>query len=110
MTEIDNQLLEQFFQPAKELKLEDNGFTERVIKQLPDSAVRLSHWWTICCILLGVLAFVVFKGWEPILLGILTLMKTNIGELHPIPFFMTLGVLSCLAVVELVQKLERWQV
>ena len=49
-------------------------------------------------------------GWEPLVLILHSLLRTNIGELHPVPFFMTLGVLSCLAVVELVQKFERWQV
>ena len=110
MTEINDQLLEQFFQPAKEIKLEDNGFTERVINQLPGRELRLSHWWTMFCLSLGVVAFVVFKGWEPLVLILHSLLRTNIGELHPVPFFMTLGVLSCLAVVELVQKFERWQV
>ena len=110
MTEIDNQLLERFFQPAKKIEIADNGFTEHVMKQLPDRAARLSQWWTLFCVLSGAVAFIVLDGWEFILAGLLTLMKTNIGELHPVPFFMALGVLTCLAVVELVQKLERWQV
>ena len=110
MTEINDQLLEQFFQPAKNVELEDNGFTERVIKQLPDRALRLSHWWTFFCVILGVVAFFVFRGWEPIMIGLMSLLKTNIGELHPIPFIMTMGVISCLAVIELVQKLERSQI
>ena len=42
MTEIDNQLLEQFFQPAKAVKVEDNGFTERVMRKVPYSPVCLS--------------------------------------------------------------------
>ena len=110
MTEIDNQLLEQFFQPARTTEIKDNGFTERVMKQLPDRTARLSQWWTFFCVVSGVVAFIVLDGWEFILSGIMTLLKTNVGELHPVPFFMTLGVLTCLAVVELVQKLERWQV
>jgi hypothetical protein len=110
MTEINDQLLEQFFQPAKAVKVEDNGFTERVMRKVPYNAVCLSHLWTLFCVLLGIVAFVVFVGWQPIFRGILMLLNTNIGELHPVPFFMTAGVLISLAVVELVQKMERLQI
>lgn len=110
MTEIDDQLLEKFFQPAKNVELDDNGFTEKMMRQLPDRAVRLSNWWTACCVIIGLAGFVVLKGWEPIVLGIVTVLKTNVGELHPVPFFMTLGVLSCLAILELAHKMERGQI
>ena len=110
MTEINDQLLEQFFQPAKSVKLEDNGFTERVIHQLPDRAARLSHWWTFFCVLLGVVAFFVFRGWEPIMIGMLSLLKMNIGDIQPVPIFMTMGVLCCLAILELYQRVERSQI
>jgi len=110
MTEIDDQMLEHFFQPARNIQVEDDGFTNRVMKELPDRALRLSQWWTLFCILLGVVAFVVFKGWEPIMVGALSLLKMNFGELHPIPFFLTMGVISCLAGLELFQKLEHSQI
>jgi hypothetical protein len=110
MTEINDELLEQFFQPAKNIQIEDNGFTNRVMKELPDRALRLSQWWTLFCILLGVVAFVVFRGWEPIMVGLLTLLKTNFGELQPIPFFVAMGVISCLAGLELFQKMEHSQI
>lgn len=110
MTEINDQLLEQFFQPAKAVKVEDNGFTERVMRKVPYNAVCLSHLWTLFCVLLGIVAFVVFVGWQPIFRSILTLLNTNIGDLHPVPIFMTAGVLISLAVVELVQKMERLQI
>jgi hypothetical protein len=107
MTEIDNQLLEQFFQPARDYKVEDRGFTDQVMKLLPDRAMRLSQWWTAACLLLGVVLFVVFRGWESLIVGVLTLLNTNVGELHPIPFFMAMGGLCCIAVWELAHKLER---
>lgn len=106
MTEIDDRLLEQFFQPARAQQVEDNGFTQRVMRQLPDQALRLSHWWTAFCLLSGLLLFVVFKGWEPLMVGAWTVLRM-VTHVHPVPFFMTLGVLSCLALLELVHRLER---
>lgn len=110
MTEINDQLLEQFFQPAKTVKIEDNGFTERVMHKLPYNPMCLSYLWTLFCVVLGIVAFVVFVGWRPIYQGILTLLNTNIGELRPVPFFMTVGILISLAVIELIQKMERLQI
>lgn len=108
MTEIDDRLLEQFFQPARAQRVEDNGFTQRVMGQLPDKALCLSHWWTAFCLLLGLLLFVVFKGWEPLLVGVWSMIRM-VTHVHPVPFFMTLGALSCLALLELVHRMERMQ-
>ena len=110
MTEIDDQLLEQFFQPAKAVKVEDNGFSNRVMRKVPYNPVCLSYLWTLFCVLLGIVAFVVFVGWQPIFRGIISILNTNIGELHPVPIFLTAGVLISLAVIELVQKMERFQI
>ena len=109
MTEIDNRLLEQFFQPARAQQVEDNGFTQRVMRQLPDRALRLSHWWTAFCLLSGLVLFVVFKGWEPLAVGVWTMVRMLVTHVHPVPFFLTLGVLSCQALLELVHRLERMQ-
>ena len=48
MTEIDDKLLQQFFEPARQKQIEDNGFTERVMRRLPDKAkaLKLSNYWT----------------------------------------------------------------
>lgn len=109
MTAIDNELLEQFFQPARRMQVEDNGFSERVMRLLPDRALRLSRWWTVFCLMLGLVLFVVFKGWQPLLISMVSLTRNLTDNVHPIPFFMTLGVLSCLAVLELVQRMEQMQ-
>lgn len=107
MVEIDNELLEQFFQPARQMQVEDNGFTERVMRLLPDRALRLSRWWTVFCVAMGLVLFVVFKGWQPLLVSMISLTNNLLDNVHPIPFFMTMGVLSCLAVLKLVQRMEQ---
>lgn len=110
MTEIDNQLLERFFEPARNVQLEDRGFTNSVMKRLPDQAIRLSHWWTAFCVVVGLLLFVVFKGWEPLLIGVWTTVRMLVTNVHPVPFFLTMGVLSCLALLELAHRMERMQI
>jgi hypothetical protein len=111
MAEIDNQLLEQFFEPARQQQIEDKGFTEKVMRQLPDRAMRLSRCWTAFCIALGVILFIVFEGWQSLLLGLISLVRGfSISDIHPIPFFMVLGVLTSLALLEVVHRMDRMQV
>lgn len=107
MAEIDHQLLEQFFEPARKQQVDDNGFTERVMRRLPDGALRLSHYWTIFCIVVAVVLFFVFNGWQPLVMGINALVRYVAADVHPVPFFMAMGVLSCLALIELVHRLDR---
>ena len=111
MAEIDKQLLEQFFAPARQQQIEDKGFTEKVMRRLPDRALRLSRCWTAFCIALGVILFLVFEGWQTLLLGMLSFLRgLSVSNIHPIPFFMVLGVLTSLALLEVVHRMERMQV
>lgn len=111
MAEIDDKLLEQFFQPARNQQLDDNGFTEQVMSNLPDrEALGLSRLWTLFCIVLGVVLFVVFEGWQPAVMGLLSMVRSMVISVHPVPLFMTMGVLTCLALLEFVHRIERMQV
>ena len=87
--------------------MDDNGFTERVMRRLPDGALRLSRYWTIFCIVVAVVLFFVFNGWQPLVMGINALVRYVAADVHPVPFFMAMGVLSCLALIELVHRLDR---
>ena len=71
MIDNDERLLQQFFNEAAHQKIEDNGFTERVMQRIEtehqSSAVRLhtfSRLWTIFCVVVFAVLFVVFHGWE----------------------------------------------
>ena len=61
MTDKDNLLLEDFFKQAAQQQIEDNGFTKRVMENLPvsqqEKAHRLSLLWTAFCVALGVVLF-----------------------------------------------------
>ena len=66
MDDKDNVMIESFFKQAAWQQIEDNGFTERVMKRLPDRRAervhRLSRLWTLFCIILGVGLFFAFGG------------------------------------------------
>ena len=68
MTDKDNIMIEEFFKQAAQQQIEDNGFTERVMENLPDMHLatvrRLSRLWTAFCVVIGVVLFFVFGGWE----------------------------------------------
>ena len=64
----NNQFLDELFKQAAQQQIEDNGFTERVMQQLPDakrdSVRRLSRLWSLFCILVGLGLFFAFGGWQ----------------------------------------------
>ena len=64
----NNQFLDELFKQAAQQQIEDNGFTERVMQQLPDARTdnvrRLSRLWSLFCILVGVGLFFAFGGWQ----------------------------------------------
>ena len=64
----NNQFLENLFKQAAQQQIEDNGFTERVMQNLPDTKSvvirRLSRLWSLFCILVGAGLFFAFGGWQ----------------------------------------------
>jgi hypothetical protein len=90
MTDKDNILLEEFFKQAAQQQIEDNGFTERVMQNLPETKTvtvrRLSRLWSLFCILVAAVLFFANGGWQ-------VLQGLFIGGLR-----MLLGWLEVLAV------------
>lgn len=64
----NNQFLDDLFKQAAQQQIEDNGFTERVMQNLPEAKTdvvrRLSRLWSLFCILIGVGLFFAFGGWQ----------------------------------------------
>lgn len=61
MTENDEQLLMRFFDELKQ-DIDDNGFTEGVMRQLPAKTLRMSRWWTMICWVIGIVFFFIVDG------------------------------------------------
>ena len=102
----DDLLLESFFSAAKAQEISDDGFTEKVMANLPDKAYMLSRYWTAFCIVAGIALFMVFKGWQPLLGGLLTMLHTTADSTNLVTLFATIGTLTTLAVIELVHKMD----
>ena len=69
MDMIDNdKYLADLFKQAAQQQIEDNGFTERVMQNLPDTQIvtlrRLSRLWSLFCILVAMGLFFAFGGWQ----------------------------------------------
>jgi hypothetical protein len=100
MTDKDNILIDNFFEGRNDLadlfkqaaqqQIEDNGFTEWVMQNLPDARTdnvrRLSRLWSLFCILVALGLFFAFGGWQ-------VLQSLFFGGLH-----MLLGWLEVFAV------------
>ena len=75
MEDKNDILLKQLFEQAAQQQIEDNGFTERVMANLPErngySVRTLSRLWTLFCLVIGVLIFWLASGYS-LLEGMLT--------------------------------------
>ena len=95
MTEDNDLLLRQFFSEAAQQKIEDNGFTERVMQRLEanhkaqsslfeseqSSSAKLkvqsfTRLWTAFCILVAFLLFSALHGWELLTVQLEVLLRT----------------------------------
>ncbi|MDL2213485.1 DUF5056 domain-containing protein [Bacteroides sp. OttesenSCG-928-D19] len=66
MTQIDDNLLKQFFAERKQ-DIADQGFSARVVHRLPNRANKLSSILMTCCAIASVILFLVFDGLQAIL-------------------------------------------
>ena len=68
MNDNENILIESFFKEAAQQQIEDNGFTERVMANLPAGKANLAHrltrLWTWFCVVLGGVLFFLINGWD----------------------------------------------
>ena len=101
----DEQLLERFFQSAREMEVADNGFSDRVMRQVPRSNTQLlSHLWTAFCLVVATVLFVLMRGWEPVVDGLLTLLSTPPTSHNLLMLMVSMGVVGLLATVEIIHR------
>ena len=72
----DDELVAMFFAEQKQ-ELEDKGFSQRVMQQLPSRTVRLSRIWTVVCSVLGI----VFLIWADAFAQLKMLLLNALGNL-----------------------------
>ena len=100
MIDNDERMLQQFFSEAANQKIEDNGFTERVMQQLASSNVqrssfnvqRFSKLWTIFCVSVFAILFVAFHGWELLAVQFEVMLRTMATQSFSINLMMLFSV------------------
>ena len=118
MNENDNILLEQFFKEAAAQQLEDDGFTQRVMQQLPGRTNWLSHLWTLFCVIVALGIFVLSQGWTTLasyaalfLTHVEVFVRTlpTLFDLTAIDLLLSLAVLMVLSIIALTRWAIRWE-
>ena len=106
----DNQLLENFFQQARQQQIADQEFTDSVMQRLPQTAVHrkhslmLSRLWTLACMLTAAVLFVVLGGWDILVSDLTTLAATFTAKYHPLSILAALVVLSWIGTAEAARR------
>lgn len=106
MDEQNEKLLRQFFSEAAEQKIEDNGFTEKVMDRLPVRVKRYTRIWTIFCVLFAAVLFTVFHGWELLLVQFEVFIRTSIAEPPHVNPLMVVFTLFCLMMIGIYELLS----
>lgn len=107
----DDELLMQFFE-ANKIEIADDGFSRRVMEQLPSRSARLSRIWTAFCWTVGIVLFFVLKGWQQLGLLFENMMGNLEGALSsmelitvsPAIIWMSMMILVSLAFVNVVRS------
>lgn len=93
MTDNNEHLLQQFFSEAAQKQIEDNGFTERVMRQLPARKSWFARLWTPFCIITFVVLFIVFRGWELLFTHFEGMLHSVAAQPFSTNMLMLLGIL-----------------
>lgn len=87
MTELDNdKLLRDFFSEGKQ-EIKDNGFSHRVMQNLPNRSNRLAQCWTVFVMAVGAVLFIWLGGleatWATLREVFLGTMSHEVATLNP---------------------------
>jgi hypothetical protein len=107
----DNELIEQLFREARQMEVADNGFTERVMQRIPNEKTQtLSRLWTVFCVMVALVLFVVLRGWEPIGYGLVVLLNNiNVLRDHLLMFGLAFIIFGLMGVSDVLRR-ERYSV
>ncbi len=135
MTDDKDLLLQQFFNEAAQQQIADDGFTERVMQQLPKTEEqvsqealrvaqsphvreaqqatmrRINRLWTVACIAIFAALFIVFRGWEMLAIQLEVMLRTLSVEsfsINPLMLFVILFGLLFVGVGEVITSERRW--
>lgn len=99
MNEDNELLLQQFFSEAARQQVADDGFTERVMRSLPRRTNWFARLWTLGCVMVFVVLFIVLRGWELLAVQLEVLVRTLPTESFTVNPIMLLTILMSLLLV-----------
>lgn len=91
-------LLNQLFAEAANTEIADNGFTRKVMRQLPSRAELYNRIWTFACVIVAIFLLTYFKAWNYLfdLAVNATCVTRNIDWLHLLPVVVILPTVTML--------------
>ena len=96
MTENDDKLLESFFAGQRQ-EVADNGFTRRVMHNLPRRSNRLARLWTAGGFTLAAVLFVLLDGaqlvWDALRETFTSTIESGMAQADPRSLILAVGVL-----------------
>lgn len=84
ITREEELLIERFFAERK-IDLPDNSFTQRVMSNLPQKACRYNNIWSVLCLLIVGVSFVLFDGVESVRIFMVNFaqnMTNSLSSMH----------------------------
>lgn len=105
MMENEDKLISQFMHANKH-EIADNGFSRRVIRQLPERAQWLSDVLSIVCTLLCCILFYVFDGFDYLFRAIIEIITSQSYNLVNNGNFQTLLVATVVLIIVGVQRVR----
>lgn len=96
----DDELLEQFF-AANMPQPQDDGFSQNVMRQLPQRARKMNRIWSFACALLAAAIFLLFDGIEQLRVLVWRMLGDAAGYVASIDFSVLSPVMIVLAAVVL---------
>ena len=99
MMENDNKLISQFMH-----EIEDNGFSRRVIRQLPEHAKWMSDVLTTVCTVLCCILFYVFDGFNFLFGVIVEVITSQSYNLMSNTNFISLAIATVVVIIIGVQR------
>jgi len=106
MNDNDEQLIQMFFAEQRQ-DIPDQGFSRRVMRQLPSRAWQLNRIWTAICSVVGILLFFFCGGTQIVKLLLMYLVKVilillhGIGTLDVSPVTLYLGLIAFMLIASI---------
>jgi hypothetical protein len=109
---IDDELLAKFFENNKINDIPDDGFSDRVMHNLPRHNEWLNTLWTVVCAIAILLYFIIHNGFNVLKLAILNIcgdvsgaaVSFNFGDITPILIYIGIVTITIVAAYNIIMR------